>query len=107
MSTRAKVGILLPEEEKVKCIRILQDGYPKYAGNVLAKYYDTEEKIHALLEKGDLRRLGKTLEECVPASPATQAEVITLPQFVNRTNGLDYLYIFIPSVGWRYNPCHE
>lgn len=107
MSTRAKVGILLPDG-KVRSIKILQDGYPEYTGQMLANRYDTEEKILQLMTKGDLLGLGKTIAECTPDPHGESAKDSSPARFINDNDGLDYLYIFSKSMGyWQYLPCNE
>lgn len=44
MSTRARIGVL-KEDGKVESIDLYQDGYPEYAGGMLAKHYENEKKI--------------------------------------------------------------
>lgn len=106
MSTRAKVGILLPDG-KVRSIKVLQDGYPEYTGQMLAKHYDTEEKVLRLMGKGDLLELGKSIAECRECSNGEPAQDTSLVRFINFTDGLDYLYIFTKSEGWQYLRCYE
>lgn len=106
MSTRARVGILL-SDGNVRSILVLQDGYPEYTGRILAKHYDTEEKILQLMSKGDLLGLGKTILKCNVLSDGEAAKDTSIARFINDQSGLDYLYIFTASKGWQYLPCTE
>lgn len=105
MSTRASVGILLPDGN-VRSIRVLQDGYPEYTGYILAKHYDTEERVLRLMDKGDLLGIGKTILSCRVLPNGECAKDTNLVRFINQS-GLDYLYIFTASKGWQYLPCNE
>ncbi len=106
MSTRARVGILLPDG-KVRSITVLQDGYPSFTGQRLAKYYDTEEKVLQLVGKGDLLELGKNIMECRAFLEGAKPEDISLTRFINPPAYIDYLYIFTAKEGWKYAKCHE
>lgn len=106
MSTRARVGILL-SDGNVRSILVLQDGYPEYTGRILAKHYDTEEKILQLMSKGDLLGIGKTITQCNVLSGGEAAKDTSIARFINDQSGLDYLYIFTVSKGWQYLPCTE
>ncbi len=106
MSTRAKVGILLPDG-KVRSITVLQDGYPTFTGQRLAKYYDTEEKVLQLMSQGTLLSIGKTIMECRAFLNGEKPEDMSLTQFINSPTYIDYIYIFTAKEGWKYAKCHE
>ncbi len=106
MSTRARVGILL-QDGKVRSITVLQDGYPEYTGQILAKYYDTEEKVLQLVGKGDLLGLGKSIMECRAFLDGAKPEDMSLTRFINPPAYIDYLYIFSAKEGWKYAKCHK
>lgn len=57
MSTRSRVGVLLPNGS-VKSIYIHHDGYPEGVGDILVNHYTTLDKINKLLDLGDLSSLG-------------------------------------------------
>ena len=101
MSTRARVGILLPDK-KVRSITVLQDGYPEYTGQILAKYYDTEEKVLQLMSRGTLISVGKTIMECRVFLNGEKPEDTSLTQFINPPAYIDYLNIFTAKEGWKY-----
>ncbi len=106
MSTRARVGILLPDG-KVRSITVLQDGYPSFTGQRLAKYYDTEEKVLQLMSRGTLISLGKNIMECNIFLNGEKPEDTSLTRFINPPAYIDYLYIFTAKEGWKYHKCHE
>lgn len=106
MSTSARVGILLPERT-VRCITVQQDGYRGYAGKILTRHYTSEERILELLSRGDLRSLAADPRDCEVALNAKPAQDVSLSRFINPPFSIDYLYIFTPSDGWQYLPCHE
>lgn len=58
MSTRALIAKEL-KNGKYKTIYCHSDGYPKGVGKTLLTEYNTEEKLDALLDLGDLSILGK------------------------------------------------
>ena len=60
MSTRALIAKEL-KNGKYKTIYCHNDGYPKGVGKTLLAEYNTEEKLDALLNLGDLSILGKQL----------------------------------------------
>ena len=60
MSTRALIAKEL-KNGKYKTIYCHNDGYPKGVGKTLLTEYNTEEKLDALLNLGDLSILGKQL----------------------------------------------
>ena len=60
MSTRALIAKEL-KSGKYKTIYCHSDGYPKGVGKTLLTEYNTEEKLDALLDLGDLSIFGKQL----------------------------------------------
>ncbi len=106
MSTRAKIGILL-EDQTVKSINVWQDGYPDYAGQMLAKHYKTAEKILDLMTEGDLLELERTSERCRYADDTAPTTYPTLTRFFNDHCGMDYIYIFSEKTGWQYLNLNE
>lgn len=57
MATRSFIRMELPTGEK-RSIYCHYDGYPSHNGAILAKYYNTTEKVKELLALGDLSVLG-------------------------------------------------
>lgn len=62
MSTRCIICRLTADG--VQAIYCHYDGYPEYAGAVLAEHYQTPESRDELFALGDLYALGKTPETC-------------------------------------------
>ena len=60
MATRATINLLLPDG-KVRGIYSHWDGYPSRVGKLLQENYNTLEKVHALLDEGDVSILGPAI----------------------------------------------
>lgn len=103
MSTRATIGLALPNG-MIVCIYCYRDGYPEHLGRILAKHYDTEEKIKELMKGGHLTDIETTPKLCsyehkggVPVAddcrPVTRRN---LDDFIRKVRdfGHDYGYIF-------------
>lgn len=106
MSTRAKIGILL-EGGAVKSITLWHDGYPNYAGQMLAKHYKTAELIHDLMVEGDLNELEAISESCNYSGHSRPIVYGSLTSFLNDHSGMDYIYIFSEQTGWQYIVSHR
>ena len=53
MSTRARIGILLPDDS-ILSVYHHWDGYPEWLGVVLEREYNTREKVTELIDGGDM-----------------------------------------------------
>ena len=62
MSTRSLIGI--KRDGNITSIYCHFDGYLEGVGETLVNHYDTEEKIDALLEHGDMSCLGEDIKSC-------------------------------------------
>lgn len=62
MATRAMIGKVTPGGA-VTAIYSHWDGYPAHVGLLLKTFYDTDHKLTALLDRGDVSSLGGSLEE--------------------------------------------
>ena len=62
MSTRSAIGILRDNGE-IHSIYCHSDGYTSYNGYILNRYYDTQQKINALIDLGNLSSLGADIGE--------------------------------------------
>lgn len=60
MATRSTISLRL-EDDSVKTIYCHSDGYTDEVGARLKEFYNTKEKVEALLELGDLSSLGSKL----------------------------------------------
>lgn len=101
-------------DEKIVCIYCFHDGYPNHLGHILAKHYDTEEKIKDLMKGGHLEWIESELplcgytykgndplpEDCMPVTRRNLGDFI---QKV-RDYGQDYGYIFRDGQWHVYNP---
>lgn len=65
MATRSTIAIQR-EDGTVAQVYAHWDGYLEGNGDILVKYYDTPEKIEALLAGGDISSLGKVVGERHP-----------------------------------------
>lgn len=61
MATRSTIWIT-NEDGSRDGIYCHNDGYPDGVGSILAKFYNTEEKIRELIDLGDISYLGPTLD---------------------------------------------
>lgn len=79
MSTNSRIGIL-HEDGTTETIYCHWDGYPDHQMPILAKHYDTAEKVKALLSLGDISILGERLapEADEPHSFEKPAEGVTV-----------------------------
>ena len=73
MSTNSTISIKHGEGdyESVYCH---WDGYPAWNGQLLYAFYDTADKVNALLEQGDISSLGANIGEYVPMDSYDQAD---------------------------------
>jgi len=62
MSTRSRIGMLVGKNE-VRSIYCHHDGYCSYNGVILLDHWDTQDKIEALLNLGDISCLGHEIGE--------------------------------------------
>ena len=68
MSTRARLGVQLATGE-VKSVYVWRDGNPDTLGTTLSEYYATPEKAAALVERGNLIDVERTLRRCTFERP--------------------------------------
>ena len=61
MSTRAAIGIA-QTDGTIKAIYLHNDGYPGFAGAILAGWYNSAEKAEALIALGALSSIGEKIE---------------------------------------------
>lgn len=100
MSTRAKIGIV-NADKTVTSIHLWRDGYPEYAGQMLATRYKTAEQIEMLMRKGNLIDLMPTPGKCNYEEGSTAKTHASLQHFFsNREYDVDFIYFF--DNGWRY-----
>lgn len=73
MSTNSTISIKHGEDdyESVYCH---WDGYPAWNGQLLYTFYDTADKVNALLEQGDISSLGANIGEYIPMDSLDQAD---------------------------------
>ena len=63
MSTRATIG-LRRADGKIDTIICWHDAFVGEAGHTLINFYDTEEKVKALIAGGNLEQLASTPDKC-------------------------------------------
>ena len=113
MSTRSTIGMTLTNE-MIVCIYCYHDGYPDHVGQILAKYYDTEEKIKDLMKGGHLEWIESKLSLCdythrgsypLPENccPVTRRSLGDFIQKIREENH-DYGYIYRDGKWHVYNP---
>jgi hypothetical protein len=62
MATRSNIAKVLPDG-KVRVIYSHWDGYPDHHWPILTEHYNTEDKVDALLDLGDVSVLGEEIGE--------------------------------------------
>lgn len=102
-------------------------GYPEEAGATLVKYYDTPEKVDALLALGDLYDLCEKLSPdpghhdfAVPQPGVTlayqrdggctgwEATMKTLEELRDwEFDGIEYIYVYSMNGQWLYSPARN
>ena len=60
MSTRSTISIQTPEGD-IRSIYCHYDGYFSHVGAILQSHYNTEEKVNALIDLGDISSLGEKM----------------------------------------------
>lgn len=100
MSTRTKIGIV-NADKTVTSIHLWRDGYPEYAGQLLATKYKTVEQIEKLMKGGNLIDLGATLGKCNYENGSAAKKHASLKHFLCiREYDVDYIYFF--DNGWHF-----
>ena len=102
MATRSTISI--ETSKGIRSVYCHYDGYLGHNGKLLKENYDTEEKVNALIDLGDLSQLGETLKSTV-AYHRDRKEVL----HINKCSSLqsidnqDYNYLFRNGewVYWR------
>ena len=64
MATRSNIAYKTPEG-KIRSVYCHWDGYPEHNGEILRKFYTTQDKIEALVALGSLSTLGAEIGEKV------------------------------------------
>ena len=120
MSTRSMITKQIAENEYVG-IYCHSDGYLSHNGALLLDYYNTPEKVDALLTLGDLSHLGKALEANPPENADSKGmdgvttaycrdmgesyrkpETYTLEELCTQTPSA-YQYVFTLAREWKYH----
>ena len=115
MSTRGAIGMRMPDGT-VQAVYVHHDAYVAGVGAILGGWYDTPEKVEALLALGDLSSLETTLADTV-AYHRDRGENIRMPRNYRdidayRRNGMndfgaDYLYLYDGSKWFVYGIVDE
>lgn len=63
MSTHAIIAI--SDGINIRAIYVHFDGYPSHTGKILKEDFNTSEKIHGLIDLGDLSCIDSSYESCV------------------------------------------
>lgn len=102
MSTRGAIGMRQPDGT-IRAVYVHHDAYVAGVGAILGGWYETPEKVEALLALGDLSSLGTTLADTV-AYRRDRGEAMRLARLYRdidayrrngrRDLGADYLYLF-------------
>jgi len=116
MSTRSTISIQTPEGN-IRSIYCHYDGYLSHVGALLHTYYNTEEKVNALIDLGSLSILGEKLipnptsphsfvkpqEDVTVAYHRDRGETLHIarPVSIDGIDSQDYNYIFKDGA-WHY-----
>ena len=73
MSTRSLIGQTNDTENAGRYVYCHFDGYPEGNGAILQTCYNTDERVSALLEGGDMSSLAETLDKCTNREPTLRA----------------------------------
>ena len=115
MSTRSNIGIL-NSDGTVDYIYCHFDGYVGHNGRILNEHYQTESKIHMLMELGDLSVLGEDIGEkqnfenrvkgtCLAygrdrGKTGVEAKKCSYVDY-KKEHFEEYVYLFTPGKGWE------
>jgi len=99
MGTHSRIGILY-KNGTVKAVYCDWDGYPKWVGSKLLKFYNSVKKAEALISKGDLSSLKDSPEDSVYCAGVA----VNYPSFQDYKNvGEEYQYWFNEETNpWYY-----
>ena len=89
MATRSTIALLRDNGEVVK-VYSHWDGYLECNGEILFKYYNTPEKVEALLALGDISSLDVNIGEAHPFGP----------DYNNKGSDADKAYDAAKEAGW-------
>ena len=122
MGTRSTIAIQ-NTDGTVTGIYCHWDGYLSHNGDILQKFYTTEEKVRALIALGDLSSLGEQIGSKHDFNNAPDGECNAYGRDRGETNidaktcaswaamledfGQEFDYLFVPGKGWlvRYFDC--
>ena len=100
MGTRSRIA-LQTAAGTLRSIFSQWDGYPSHHGPILLRYFDTPDKISALLDLGDIPTLQKSVDDCTPYGTGTgdDAATITHPDLTDLDRcatdcNAEYIYLF-------------
>jgi len=115
MATRSNIGIL-NSDGPVDYIYCHFDGYVEHNGKILNEHYTTENKIHRLMELGDLSVLGPEIGEQQDFNDHVKGTCLAYGRdrgedgvearkcsYVDYTKEYfeEYVYLFTPGKGWE------
>jgi hypothetical protein len=115
MATRSNIGIL-NSDGTVDYIYCHFDGYVEHNGKILNEHYQTESKIHRLMELGDLSVLGPEIGEQQDFERPVKGTCLAYSRdrgetgvearkcsYVDYTKEYfeEYIYLFTPGKGWE------
>jgi hypothetical protein len=115
MATRSNIGIL-NSDGTVDYIYCHFDGYVEHNGKILNEHYTTENKIHRLMELGDLSVLGPEIGEQQDFERPVKGTCLAYGRdrgedgvearkcsYVDYTKEYfeEYVYLFTPGKGWE------
>ena len=118
MATRSNIGIL-NQDGTVDYIYCHFDGYLEHNGKILNEHYNTEGRVRALIELGDLSSLAPEIGEkhdfdsrtpetrnwCLVygrdrGEDGTEAQTIPYRDYT-KEHFEEYTYLFTPGKGWE------
>ena len=115
MGTRSRIGIQL-KDDSIMSVYCHWDGYPSFNGRVLNEFYNTPEKVAALIDGGNISSLHtnvgwnqETLPETGPQYYTSRGESIkdneprydeSIFDFLEKENNEEYAYIWTVNNKW-------
>ena len=108
MSTRSFICRYDADKKAYRTIYCHFDGYVKGVGAMLDANYDTESKVNALLDLGDISSLEATVEETKEkAYESSKPRYVTNIEEKVLNSGIEFVYLYISKGLWRVYMVHS
>lgn len=94
MGTRSRIAHYNSADNVYSSIYCHWDGYPEYNGKILQEHYNTEEKVLALLQNGDMSALNPTIEESVFYKARGEDCPMKQAKYMEISGDIEWVYVF-------------